>query len=397
VATVIDNPVANPPASREARPSLRMPAARNRPPWVFVLIAVVVLGAAAAAIMRAWSGLLSQPVATVLSASGRIEGREVTLATKAIQGRVKRLLVDEGQVVEKGQLLAELDVQQLEAQAAAARSNVATLEAQIEQARRDVAYTAKNTAASITAADAALSAAEAQAVRAEAVLINARNAYERTTALFAAGAVSKQDADQAEMALRTSEADVAAAKKDVVRAEANVALARASADAIGLKEQQVRALEESRRAATARLDEARANLAERFILAPDHGTIVSRPVEVGDVVSGGTPVFQVVDMKRLYLKVYIPEPDIGKLRLGQVAEIRVDAFPNRRFTARISKIYDQAEFTPKNVETVEERLKLVFGVELALDNADGVLKPGMPADCVISVEAASDDGHGDQS
>ena len=124
-------------------------------------------------------------------------------------------------------------------------------------------------------------------------------------------------------------------------------------------------------------------LAERQIVAPTDGTILSRPVEVGDVVSPGSAVFRMVDMGRLYVKVYIPEPDIGKLRLGDPAEIAVDAFPNRRFAARISKIPDEAEFTPKNVETAEERLKLVFGVELTFITPDDVLKPGMPADCVI--------------
>jgi HlyD family secretion protein len=88
-------------------------------------------------------------------------------------------------------------------------------------------------------------------------------------------------------------------------------------------------------------------------------------------------------MNRLYLKVYIPEPEIPKLKLGQPAEINVDAFPGRTFAARITKIYDQAEFTPKNVETKEERVKMVFGVELGLDNPERLLKPGMPADCRI--------------
>lgn len=105
-------------------------------------------------------------------------------------------------------------------------------------------------------------------------------------------------------------------------------------------------------------------------------------------------MFRVVDMGQLYVKVYIPEPEIAKLRLGSRAFISVDAFPNRRFAARISKIYEQAEFTPKNVETTEERLKLVFGVELALQSHDGVLKPGMPADCVIEWSEARLDGSG---
>ena len=199
------------------------------------------------------------------------------------------------------------------------------------------------------------------------------------------------------MALRTSEADVSAAEKEVARAEASVALARASADMVGLKRQQIRALQESRRSAAARLAEAEANLAERLIVAPANGTIVSRPVEVGDVVSPGSPIFQLVDMRRLYVKVYIPEREIAKLRLGAPAEVFVDAFPNRSFPARVSKISDQAEFTPKNVETTEERLKLVFGVELTFVNPDSLLKPGMPADCVVHWQSTAPSGTGDGS
>jgi len=356
---------------------------------------VLVLAVAAIGITRAWPALFSKPAGDIVRASGRIEGREVTVAAKSIQGRIKRLLADEGQTVAQGQLLAELDAAQIDAQVAAANASVAYLDAQIRQASLDVAYTAKNSDATILAADAALSSAEAHVVRANAVRMNATSTYERAKALFGAGAISEQDLDAAEMALRTSHADVTAAEKEVKRGEANLALARASADTIGLKQQQLGILEENRRTAMARLQEAHANLSERLIVAPGNGTIVSRPVEVGDVVSPGSPIFQVVDMGRLYLKVYIPEPDIAKLRLGDAAEVFVDAFPGRAFAAQISKIYDQAEFTPKNVETAEERLKLVFGVELAFVNPDSLLKPGMPADCVIHLKPARTDGtHG---
>jgi HlyD family secretion protein len=395
--TAIETPVQRA-AMPEAPPASDRLADIDRPSRKRLLAALVilVLALAAFAVVRAWPGLFSQPISQVVRASGRIEGREVTLAAKTIQGRVKRLLADEGQTVTKGQLLAELDAAQLDAQVAAAAASVTNLDAQIRQASLDVAYTAKNADASIAAADAALSSVRAHVVRANAILVNATAAYERTKALFNDGAISKQDLDAAEMALHTSRADVAAADKDVVRAEANLALAHASTDTIGLKRQQFHALEGSRLSAVARLSEAQANLAERLITAPENGTIVSRPTEVGDVVSPGSPIFQVVDMTRLYVKVYVPEPDIAKLRLGDAAEVFVDAFPGRGFAARISKIYDQAEFTPKNVETADERVKLVFGIELALRNTDGVLKPGMPADCAIhwTSPGAQDDGDG---
>jgi HlyD family secretion protein len=383
-----------PDAGPEITPAVPSPWRR----WRLRMAALVaIVTVAAAATFRPWPTLFAPRPAQPLRASGRIEGREMTLAAKTIQGRVRRLLADEGQTVTKGQLLAELDAAQLEAQVEAARANVAALDAQVRQATLDVAYTSKNSDASVAAADAAVSSARAYVDRARAISENATIAYDRATQLFEVGAIARQELEAAEMTLRTSRANVAAVEKDVFRAQANLALAKASIDTIGLKRQQLAALEETRRTAIARLDEAHANLTERFIVAPENGTIVSRPVEVGDVVSPGTPMFHVIDMSRLYVKVYIPEPDIAKLRLGGPARVSVDAFPDRRFAARISKIYEQAEFTPKNVETAEERLKLVFGVELALENQDGVLKPGMPADCVIDWNDTASNGGRDGS
>lgn len=380
---------------REAlpEPGLLRPVIRPRR-WRLLAAVVVVALAAAVAITGMWPALFSRPVDLAIRASGRIEGREVTLAAKAIQGRVKRLLADEGQMVAAGQLLAELDAAQIDAQVAAARAALANIDVQIRAATLDVAYTAKNADASIAAAVAAVSSAQAHVARANAIQLNATAAHERANTLFDSGAIAKQDLDAAEMTVQTSRADVAAAEKDVARAEANLALARASVDTIDLKRHELQALQATRHSVVARLDEADANRAERLIMAAETGTIVSRPVEVGDVVSPGTPIFQIVDMARLYVKVYIPETDIAKLRLGDPAEVFVDAFPGRRFTAHISKIYDQAEFTPKNVETAEERVKLVFGVELALANPDGVLKPGMPTDCLIRWTPARGDGDG---
>ena len=146
---------------------------------------------------------------------------------------------------------------------------------------------------------------------------------------------------------------------------------------------------------SAALREVRAQLAEQqhyleemTVRAPGAGTVLVRTVERGEWVQPGTPLFTLVDLNQLYLKIYVPEPDIGKLALDQHARVYVDAFPQRFFPARVSKIASEAEFTPKNVETREERVKLVFAVELALaDNPQGVLKPGMPADAVVRVAA----------
>lgn len=323
------------------------------------------------------------PARTFVTASGRIEGRDVTIAPKDIQGRVKALYVDEGDTVTKGQLLAELDAKALEARAATLSAAIANIDAQISQATLDVALTARNSDASIAAADAAVSSARAKVGRATALRNNAQADYTRSENLYRQAVISKHEFDQIETALRTSEADLESANKDLTRAQADLALARVSKDTVAVKREQVRALQETRRAAVGQFEETQANLAERQVVAPADGTILSRPVEVGDVVSPGSPLFELVDLRRLYVKVYIPEPDIPKLKLGDLADVTVDAFPNRTFPARISKIHDEAEFTPKNVETAEERLKLVFGVELTFVNPDRLLKPGMPADVTI--------------
>ncbi len=351
--------------------------------WLSYAAAVLLVGGAILAALRVLPHFFAAPPVTTVTASGRIEARDVTLAPKEIQGRVKRLLVDEGDTVAKGQLLAELEARSVEARAAALAAAIANIDVQIGQASLDVDLTAKNSDASIAAAEAGVSSARARVARAKAVFATATADHDRAVSLIRDQIISRHDFDQIEMTLRTSEADAEAAEKDLARAEADLALARVSRDSVALKRQQVQALQETRRAAVGQLDEVNANLAERQIVAPADGTILSRPVEVGDVVSPGSPVFQLVDMSRLYVKVYIPEPDIPKIKLGDPADVFVDAFPHRSFPARVTKIHDQAEFTPKNVETAEERLKLVFGVELTFVSPDRLLKPGMPADCVI--------------
>ena len=370
-------------ATREAPgpPAAASPVARRgRWPYAIGGLAAIVAVAAALRVVPPW---FAGPPADVVRASGRIEGRDVMIAPKDIQGRVTRVLVDEGDTVTKGQLLAELEANPLEARTGSLTAVIANIDAQIAQASLDVALTMKNSDASIAAADAAVSVARARLTRARAVRAHAGADHERLANLLAQAVISQREFDEGDLALRTSEADVTAAEKELAHAQADLALAQASKDAVAVKRQQVRALQESRRAAVGQLAEAQASLAERRIVAPADGTVLSRPVEVGDVVAPGSPVFQLVDLNRLYLKVYIPEPDIPKIKLGDPVDVFVDAFPGQPFAARVSKVFDQAEFTPKNVETADERLKLVFGVELMLLNPDRRLKPGMPADCVI--------------
>ena len=144
------------------------------------------------------------------------------------------------------------------------------------------------------------------------------------------------------------------------------------------------------KAAGAALDQAKA--ARQFaqtqfdntkIFSPLDGTVTQRLTEPGEIIGAGSPVAAIVNLNNIWVKVYVPEPQVGKVTLGDSAEVSVDSFPKTAFKGKITTISSEAEFTPKNIQTKQERVQLVFGVKVAIDNQEGRLKPGMPADVVI--------------
>ena len=146
-----------------------------------------------------------------------------------------------------------------------------------------------------------------------------------------------------------------------------------------------------RTAARAQVAEARAGLAaaearlgETRLVSPITGVVLRKNLEVGETASPGISILTLMDPSDMWLRAYVPETDVGRIRIGQGATITVDAYPGRRFEAAITEIASEAEFTPKNVQTRKERVNLGFRVKLALKNPQGVLKPGMPADAEIT-------------
>ncbi|ACI20812.1 MULTISPECIES: HlyD family secretion protein [Thermodesulfovibrio] len=265
--------------------------------------------------------------------SGRIEGRETNISPK-IQGRITKLYKDEGDTARQEELLCEIDSEQLTARYRNAVETAQAYYSSIAQARANL-------------------------IKAQASYEKAKKDYDRYSSLLKEELVSKSDFDRVKMQYESAQAEVEAAVKAITQAES------------------------SYRAAEQRIKEAQADLNETKIYSPAGGVILSRPVEVGEVVNPGTVLYVMVDLNKLYVKVYIPEPEIGKLKIGLPARVYIDAYPDKYFNGKITKIYEQAEFTPKNVETKEERVKLVFGVEVSVENPEGLLKPGMPADVVI--------------
>ncbi len=135
--------------------------------------------------------------------------------------------------------------------------------------------------------------------------------------------------------------------------------------------------------ARAALDFAMSRLREATIASPLDGVVLRKNLEAGETVSPGVSILTLVDPMDLWLRAYIPEADIGRVKVGMAARIKIDAYKDRSFAGRITEIASEAEFTPKNVQTQKERVNLVFRVKIAVDNPQGLLKPGMPADAEI--------------
>jgi len=374
--------------------------------WLGGLVLLLAFGAAA---LTGWYWLPfgSGKDHMGLRGSGRIEGDEVVVAPK-IFGRVVRLEAREGARVVQGVLLVELESAQLQARRDHARAmnqaaadlvrreeeEVHLAERKVEEAELAWRLAGQETRDRIAQAEAAVAAATATLTRARAELERVAADARRYETLLSEGGIPRQTVEHAQAAERVARTDVEAALKELERAEAGRRLAQSGELAVALRAKELetaRAQRERARqtvamakaqqaAAEAQFREAEAELAETRVSAPTSGTVITRMVEVGEVVPAGKPLLTLVNLDSVYLKIYVPEPMLGKIRLNDPSEIRVDAFPNRVFAARVAEISQQAEFTPKAVETAEERAKLVFWVKLVAEQPDGLLKPGMPAE-----------------
>lgn len=319
----------------------------------------------------------------LIQANGRIEGDHVTIASK-FPGRIAELRAREGDMVAKDQPLVILDDVQTRSRADQARRLVEMLEAQVEAAHTGLAVLNLEVPIEIEASSAKVDSARATLEKAKTVEREARQDVARIRALLPEQAVSQQLHDQTEARWKSAVSDQASAKGTLNQAIKELSHAELGWKRIRAKEREVAALERQRDQAYAALDEAESVLKDLTIEAPASGTITTRMVNVGEVVTAGAPLLELVDLDRLYLQVYVPLVQIGKLRLGLPARVHTDAFPEQPFDATLRYIASQAEFTPKEVQTRDERVKLIYAVRLYLtDNPDHRLTPGLPADAVI--------------
>ena len=351
----------------------------------------------------------ARPPSDRLVFSGTIEADDVQIGSR-VGGRVASVLVEEGQEVKPGQPILRFETFDLEARRADAAAAVAQAEANL--AKMKSWSRPEEMAQAKAAAEAAwmnleqarngprpqeIEAARAELKAAEADLELARVTAQRVESLVKAGDLSQQEYDNAKAGF-----DRARARRDAARQRLEVLLAGTRKEELDraerlFREAQARndlvqrgARKEDIAAAQAQLDRARAalkqietQLAELEVKSPSNAFIEVMRIRPGDLVAPGASVASLIEVNRLFVRVYVPEPEIGNMRLGEEASVSVDTFRDETFKGEIEHISNRGEFTPRNVQTREERNHQMFGVRVRLDNSARKLRPGMAADVTV--------------
>jgi HlyD family secretion protein len=380
--------------------------------WLPGLIFLVVLAGAGFLFWRIFLAS-SGPPQNVITLSGRIEGDVSTVAAK-FSGRILEVRVREGDTVNAGDVIAILDDEQIRARESQAQASVSDAEAKVEAARAQIAVLQEQvrqsellTEQARTDAQGRVRQAESEVVAAEAELAKQEAAYriaafdrDAYTRLAATGAVSERKGKEASSTAEQQTAAVTAASKKVDSARGALLVAKANltnpsirASQAGANRKQIAAQQKEVASANAKLEQARAQLSEAEanrkdlnITAPFAGTIATRTAEPGEVVAAGTAIVTMLDLGKVYLRGFVPEGDIGRVKIDQPARIYLDSNPNQPLEATVSRIDPEATFTPENTYFRDERVKQVVGVKLQLKASTGFAKPGMPADGEILVQ-----------
>ncbi|HVB35480.1 MAG TPA: efflux RND transporter periplasmic adaptor subunit [Patescibacteria group bacterium] len=306
-----------------------------------------------------------------LTLYGNVDIRQVQMAFND-SDRIDKLLVDEGSAVHTGELVAQLAAQRFLDRVARDKATVA---AQQQVVARLLAGSRPE---EIAEARAEAAAAQADADAAKANLDNARLLYRRQETLAKQQYVSLQVRDDAERSYLAAQAGLAAKRQTLAAKQQALRLA-----VIGPRKEDIAAAQASLRADQAALALAQRNLADTKLYAPADGVIQNRILEPGDMADPRTPVFTLALDNPLWVRAYLPEPEMGKVALGMRAWIESDSFPGQRFPGWVGYISPVSEFTPKNVETTELRSQLVYRVRVYACNPDHRLRLGMPATVLI--------------
>ena len=359
-------------------------------------------------------------VVNYIETSGTLEVIETDCSFK-IAGKIVELPILEGDSIKKGQFIGRLSSQSIDQEIAVQKSSIDTIKAQfpkidiqinqtdisvkkeIENAKIKVDETyARYESIKSGSRDEEITRAEHLVDQTEHVLLNAKKNYERAENLYEKGAISQQDRDN-------TKTSYLSAFEENKQAKANLSLLKAGAKSEDIeasfqvynqavanyeltlaKNFELKKLEEDKKILASQLKNAEDGLkllevkrADHKLYSPVTGTVLRKVAEEGENVTAGGTVLTVGNLDEIYLRGYVAETDLAKVKLGQRCELRTDTYPDKIYNGKITYISDKAEFTPKNLTTKDDRVKLVYRIKISADNSSRDLKPGMIADAFI--------------
>jgi HlyD family secretion protein len=373
----------------------------------YVLLLLFLSGAGAALYV---SLILGHSCGENIRLHGWVEGTDVSLTAK-VKGEVIRLMVIEGSNVKKGDLIAQIKSDQTQSQIKGAeakieeanatlaktRHRIAVLRSNIEGAKIALDLCKNQSGAKIRQAEAALASAKAVLVQAETNYAKSSKDYTRYSRLVKKDIISESHMDSVEEAYKVAQAEVERATRGVSLQEAALTLAKATYTETKLRENDIITLERELEATKteesialavvnatrAQKSEIEATLADTFIYSPANGNVTNKMIEHGENVVPGTALVVVTDLSDLYVKTYVEQTHIGRIKLNTPCKIYVDSFPGRSFKGKVTFIASRAEFTPRDVQMDEHRTAMVYKIKVGIDNPEGLLKPGLPADVTL--------------
>jgi HlyD family secretion protein len=361
--------------------------------------------------------------ATNISVSGNIEATTVDVAFK-IPGKIDKLLVEEGDFVKEGQLIATLEHQDLLAQKAKAEATLESAQSRIPALVKNIEFQDKSTSQEISQAQATMDAAQSKLLQllhgsrpqeiqtAKAEVDQALSDMEKRKAdmdrakkLFQGNYISAQEWDSARTAYEMAAAAHQKAqenyalvvegprKEEIETARAQLNQSQAALNLAKTRKLQVDVLRRELITAQAQVKEAasaieviQSQIEYSNLYAPTAGVVLVKNTEAGEFIVPGGAVITLGDVAKPWLKAFINESDLGRVKLGQKASVSTDSYPGKVYAGKITFISSEAEFTPKNVQTAKERVKLVYRIKVSLANPHNELKPGMPAEAKIHLK-----------
>jgi len=387
-----------------------------------IILVLIVLAAAGAAAVYVFRGMGRNQTGRIV-VSGNIELTEVNIAFKTA-GRLIERTVDEGDGAKKGQIIARLDRDQLMAQRQREVAGLESAQTQLAQSETSLAWEKANLAADIEQRQADLASNEARLAElnngarpqekldaraavdsAQSELDRAKRDWDRAQTLYKNDDISTAQFDQyrnrwesAQAALKSMterealvlagpRAEVIKAQQgQVERARAAVKMAEANSLEMKRREQDLATRRAEIARATASLAMIDSQLADTIAISPVDGVVLVKAADVGEVLAPGTTVVTVGDIDHPWLRGYVNETDLGKVKLGAKAKVTTDSYPGKVYQGRVTFISSEAEFTPKQIQTEQERVKLVYRIKIELDNPRRELKSNMPADAEIVLD-----------